>query len=57
MLRHLHDPIIIFIDNTLQAASIIKSQTEQMLSQEIGSAEFGPWDPFDSCDSELENKL
>ncbi len=26
-----------------------------MLNQESGSAEFGPGDPIDSCDSELEN--
>ncbi len=54
----MRDPMIIFIDTTLQAASIIKSQMEQMLNQveESGSAEFGPGsNNFDSCDSELEN--
>ncbi len=36
-------------------AGSLHHQTEQMLNQESGSAEFGPGDPIDSCDSELEN--
>ncbi len=47
MLRCMRDHTIIFID--------AHHQTEQMLNQESGSAEYGPGDPIDSCDSELEN--